>query len=275
MKAEANPSQRPRLADVAGKTALHPTVAGRVLMVEDCRTTAIFVKTVLRKLGASVDHVTNGLDALTAVNEYSYDLVLMDISTPLMDGLEATGVLRAERKLAATVPVVAMTAHTSEADRQLCVEAGMNDFLSKPFEMSELIVIAVRWLPPGERGKLAPRESKSPALFDDVKLADQWADLGSETHAEILQVFLDELAVRLCTIKDALSDKSFKSVRAEAHALKASAGNVGAYRLSDAAYRLEQASDIECEKQSGGGSVSLMKLANDTRVAIEQHLKRK
>jgi CheY-like chemotaxis protein len=100
----------------------------------------------LKKLGYRADVATNGREALKAIAECQYDLVLMDCIMPELDGLEATRILRSKGGPAATVPVIAMTANAFIEDREACLAAGMNDYLSKPVRESELSQKLECWL---------------------------------------------------------------------------------------------------------------------------------
>lgn len=103
----------------------------------------------LKKLGFSADAVANGSEALTALAAIDYDLVLMDCEMPEMDGFAATACIRAGEGgvLNPGVPVIAMTAHALQGDRERCLAAGMNDYVSKPVQISTLTAILERWLP--------------------------------------------------------------------------------------------------------------------------------
>jgi len=111
-----------------------------------------------RQLQLRVDAVDDGAQAIEALRRERYDLVLMDCQMPVLDGYEAT---RRIRRLAdeqmRSVPVVAVTAHAMKGDREKCLEAGMNDYLSKPFQQSDLLAVLTRWLNKGMRpGQAAP-----------------------------------------------------------------------------------------------------------------------
>ncbi len=135
-----------------------PTIAGaRVLLAEDNPINAMLAGAMLRKQGCRVDQVTDGEAALAAASSQSYDLVLMDMRMPLMDGIEAT---RALRSRGIDTPVVALTANAFDADRIACLAAGMDDFLVKPLGPEGLAAAVVLWTGPDwtaerRRGKLA------------------------------------------------------------------------------------------------------------------------
>ena len=118
----------------------------RVLLVEDNEINQEVAKDILEQLGLSVDTAFNGRVACRKVEANQYDLILMDMQMPIMDGLEATGKIRnlpnGER-----VPIVALTANAFDKDRRRCFKAGMNGFISKPFEPDQLHAVLSRWIP--------------------------------------------------------------------------------------------------------------------------------
>ena len=131
-------------------SAASPQFPGRVLVVEDLDTNRIVIKTMLKRLGIQCDDVTNGKEAvdLLQAETVSYDLVLMDMQMPVMDGIKATEKIRAWEKAHAKprTPIAALTAGAYAEDRQSCINAGMDDYLTKPIVVSELKMLVERWL---------------------------------------------------------------------------------------------------------------------------------
>jgi len=121
---------------------------GKVLVVEDNRVNQKLARAMLLKLGYEVDVAEHGAEALAALAVQGYDVVLMDCQMPVMDGYEATRAIRNSGGSFAGVPIVALTANAMAGDRQKCLDAGMNDFLSKPVVMQLLAVTVARWLAP-------------------------------------------------------------------------------------------------------------------------------
>jgi signal transduction histidine kinase/CheY-like chemotaxis protein len=114
-----------------------------ILVVEDNQVNQIVIMNTLNKLGYTADLVTNGFDAFKIVNLKAFDMILMDIQMPLMDGLEATELIR--KRFPIVPRIVAMTANAMREDRERCMEAGMDDYISKPVEMDELIMLLEKW----------------------------------------------------------------------------------------------------------------------------------
>jgi len=148
----------------AGSRLRQPALAGqepdgmnairgaRILLAEDNEINQQIAIELLEQAGMVVDVANNGLEAVSAVGRTCYDLVLMDIQMPEMDGLTATRNIRAlDLPWAATVPIVAMTAHAMAGDRETSLEAGMDDHITKPIDPAQLLASLVAWIPPADR----------------------------------------------------------------------------------------------------------------------------
>ncbi|NCC52007.1 MAG: PAS domain S-box protein [Spartobacteria bacterium] len=139
--------------NVAQKQTQLPHDHVRILLAEDNKVNQIVAHTILEKAGYRADTVENGKAVLRALREKDYDLVFMDVQMPVMDGLMATREIRAGKagERMAQVPIVAMTAYALKGDRELCIHAGMNDYISKPIKAPEVSAVLKRWLPEGNR----------------------------------------------------------------------------------------------------------------------------
>ena len=132
--------------------APHNARRARILVAEDNRVNQLFVLTFLKKQGYHADAVANGAEAIVALQQLPYDLVLMDCQMPEMDGYEATRHIRtpASGVRNSSIPVVAMTANAMQGDRELCLAAGMDDYVTKPVRPDALIAALDRWLVTGD-----------------------------------------------------------------------------------------------------------------------------
>jgi PAS domain S-box-containing protein len=216
----------------------------RILLADDNPVNQEVAATMLRKRGHRVDLAGNGLEAVAAVQREHYDLVLMDIQMPEMDGLKATAAIRALAE-GGELPIIALTAHAFAAERDRCVAAGMNGFLSKPFRAHELFA-AVE-----SRGTSspAPASQQTPtvhtlgtAVVDLEVLRSHLRDAGAEAALDgIVDTFLDSVPDRLKTLRDALVLGTPTEVATAAHALKSSAGTIGAAPLAALLAEIEAA----------------------------------
>jgi CheY-like chemotaxis protein len=123
-----------------------PIPALNILLVEDNQVNQLVASSLLKKLGHRVDHAENGRRALEALQNKTYDLVLMDCQMPVMDGYEATRAIRQNPQWQ-TLPVIAVTANVMQGDREDCLASGMNDYITKPYNRDELRAVIARWAP--------------------------------------------------------------------------------------------------------------------------------
>jgi PAS domain S-box-containing protein len=208
-------------------------IAGRrVLLVEDNELNQIVAVDLLADVaGAVVTVATDGQTALDRLAAEPFDLVLMDVQMPGLDGYEATRRLRRDPRHAA-LPVVAMTAHAMPRDRALAQDAGMNDFITKPFEPSALFDTVARWLPP-----LPPRAAAAADPVADTSVLDLGDGLRrclgrSDLYARILQRFAETRADDVLRLQAAAARGDRAAIGATLHVLMTSAGMVGALPLS-------------------------------------------
>ncbi|MGZ5474822.1 MAG: response regulator, partial [Thermoanaerobaculia bacterium] len=184
----------------------------------------------LQRLGYSADAVGNGLEAVEAMSRIPYDLVLMDCQMPEMDGFEATREIRLRETNGKRTPIIALTANALAGDREACLAAGMDDYLSKPVDPAELGRIMTQWL-----GDSAP--AIDPETLRGLR---QLASENSEFLAELLALYIEDVPGRIATIDAAIENNDAAGVASAAHALKSSSGSVGALRVRQVAAELEQ-----------------------------------
>ncbi|MEI6564309.1 MAG: response regulator [bacterium] len=220
----------------------------RILLVEDNATNQLVALKILEKLGYRADAVANGQEALTALKALPYDLVLMDCQMPEMDGFEATRRIRHPHTLVLNpkVPVIAMTAFAMKGDRERCLTAGMNDYLSKPVNPAELAAALERWLEKdGDISQALPdiEDSKaegSPNIFNRAAFLERV--MGDETMLRVITAgFLADMPVQIARLTSAVAAGDSLMVERQAHSIKGSSGNVGGEALSKAAFELERA----------------------------------
>ena len=233
-------------------TDVKPGVARklRILMAEDNVVNQKVAQLLLQRLGHHCDVVFNGAEALSALERLPYDLVLMDVQMPEMDGLEATRRLRAcEEKTGYHQPVVALTAHALEGDRERCLDAGMDEYLTKPVKAPEMVKVLRRVasgeLGSGRDGKRVANRSRQVVDLD----ATLERFLGEEAFVkQVVKLFIADAPRRMDKLKRHLEEGAIIDVGKEAHAIKAAASNLSAGPSVEAAARLEtaaQGGDLE------------------------------
>jgi PAS domain S-box-containing protein len=234
----------------------------RLLLAEDNPVNQKLAVNLLQKGGYSVDVVDNGKMALDAMLKNKYTLVLMDVQMPEMDGFDATRFFRIhEGPIADHTPIIAMTAHAMKGDRERCLAAGMDDYLSKPLEPKEFFSTLETWLnkripaideEPGEEApvqaeeKPAAPDASHGILHVEEALPRFGDDMGF--FKEMLQEFVDDLPARLEAIDQAISENDPQKVGKLAHSVKGAASNFSAEPLRLMAYEIElkgSAGDIQ------------------------------
>ena len=230
----------------------------RILLAEDNITNQQVAQGILSKLGLHTDAVANGREALLALRNIPYDLVLMDVQMPEMDGLEATRAIRAagEGVLNPSIPIIAMTAHALQGDREKCLAAGMDDYISKPVTPAGLSALLEKWLARlavvgrTRESSLSASRSRTPdpdlggnvddADFGESELLEQLAD-DRNLAAEIIRTFLEDIPKRIEALRGLLDAGDAKGVEHQAHTIKGAAAAVSGKSLMAVAFELEVA----------------------------------
>ena len=227
-----------------------------VLLVEDNAINQLVAREWLENVGLVVQTVSNGSEALQSLAEETFDLVLMDIQMPVMDGLEASRLIRRDLKLT-KLPIVAMTAHALSGDRDKCLAAGMNDYITKPIDPQIMYSILAKWMtgvdiePAPVEPASAPMEHPLPDLPGiDVKAGFFQANKNPDLYLKLLRSFLEEYSGADDRIAaDMAGDRQSEAGRL-AHSLKGVGGNIGAQVLHQKAADLEDAINAGEFKQS-------------------------
>ncbi|HYE72506.1 MAG TPA: response regulator, partial [Blastocatellia bacterium] len=184
----------------------------KILLVEDHPINQKLVANLLRKIGYEVDLVNNGREACEAFKAQSYDLILMDVQLPEMDGYKATSAIRKIEGSERHTPIIALTSRALAGDREQCLAAGMDDYLSKPVKGTELVGMVERWIEPGDEYDL------SQPLIDLSELR-RCAEGDEDLVQEIIKVFLVDAPSRLARLSKAIASGDSKAVEYEAHTL--------------------------------------------------------
>ena len=219
-----------------------PERTARILVAEDDITNREVALAQLRKLGFRATAVTNGAEAIDAVQQLRYDLVLMDCEMPVMDGFEATRRIRGS--LHRDVPIIALTADAMPADRDRCLSEGMNDYLAKPVELRRLERMLAKWLPvSGGRDHVPlpgkPADERTTAVFNVEALLRRL--MGDRNLAGIvLKGFLQDAPSQLDNLRARLDQADAPGTRLQAHALKGAAATVAAEELCAIALAIER-----------------------------------
>ena len=230
-----------------------PRDAFRILLAEDNITNQQVAVAFLKRLGLRADTVANGAEALQALETLPYDLVLMDVQMPELDGLAATRVIRSPDSAVRDhhVPIIAMTARAMRGDREKCLAAGMDDYVVKPVTFQSLSSVLEKWLPAGPGAKkpglpikpaavAVPEPSLASAVFDAKDMMDRLMNDASFAQV-VVDGFLEDTPKRLAALKQDLAAGAAARVALQAHTIKGAASAVSGPALHAVAFAMEQA----------------------------------
>jgi PAS domain S-box-containing protein len=235
-----------------------------ILLVEDNTTNQLVALSILKKLGYHADAVANGIEALESLKKIRYDLVLMDCQMPEMDGFTATAAIRAvdSRVIDPDVPVIAMTAHAMQGDRERCMVSGMDDYLTKPIKPAELAAKLEYWLkdvlekktdgmksvifsnqPAHTEGQGMDKKEEDniqkPLVFDESELLNRLMG-DRELEKTVISAFLAEMPQQITRLKGEVTNRNPVNARIQAHTIRGASANLGAEALRRAAHQAEK-----------------------------------
>jgi len=267
---------------------------GHVLLVEDHPVNQQVARRLLERLGLKVETAGHGAEALDRIKQHRYDLVLMDCQMPVLDGYSATRRLREreQRETIPRLPVIAMTAHAMAGDRERCLEAGMDDYLTKPLDRVLLSETLARWLNAGATPTDEAQMDAAPAqtgvdvdiavapprtiaatqaatILDEATLADLQEIMGDEVRG-LVQAYLHDGDARLLALRVAADRRDAVEVGKLAHSLKSASANVGAKVLSAEAKAVEQDARNGALADPDARVATLEKLYAQTAAALRQ-----
>ena len=208
----------------------------RILLAEDNAVNQKLALRLLAQMGYRADVAGNGLEAIEAVARQPYDVLLMDVQMPEMDGLEASRQINRRWARAERPRIIAMTANAMAGDREMCLAAGMDDYLTKPIRVGELVAALNN-----SRARRAPGEQTdmSQPVIDAATLDQLVANTDRDFVAELLTTYLDDSPRLLTDMRQALAGGSAPNFQRAAHSLKSNSASVGAMGLSAQAKELE------------------------------------
>jgi len=220
----------------------------RILLVEDNYTNQEVALAILKKLGYRVDLVNNGIEAIAALEQKQYQLVLMDCQMPMMDGFEAARTIRSGSTsvLNSAVPIIAMTANAMQGDKERCIQSGMDDYIAKPVQPKDLVEKLSLWLSKEKTQPVQVAEivQEKGMGYSDLEVFGE-KELQSRLMNDmalvrrIIKAFFSDTPLHVSELKLALTKKEYDDARRLAHNIKGSAANISAKALNQAALDLE------------------------------------
>lgn len=211
----------------------------KILVAEDNLINQKLAVRLLQQMGYSADVASNGLEVLEALNRQHYEIVFMDIQMPEMDGLEATKHILKNRKLELRPKIIAMTANVMQGDREICLEAGMNDYIGKPILIEEVQKALIKWGKEirAEREMRKMRFSKS---FLDMDVVNGLKEIGDKTFVDdMVKLYIDQSVDLINSIRENSAKSNFERVFLDTHSLKGSSLNLGARDIAELCRQIE------------------------------------
>ncbi len=249
-------TQTPARVPASMDVRLKGLAGERILVVEDNEINQKIAREILHRMGMQTFVASSGEEAIQMLEAAQYDLILMDIQMPGMDGYQTTIQIRRDARFSSeNLPIIAMTANAFSSDREKALQSGLDDYVSKPVDVNQLANALLRWLKPAEPApRAAPRPlepgSSDPAFADlppeiraslNVKAAVARLDGNLELYRRLLLLFRQDRAEFLQEIRAALNNGEMGLAQRLAHSIKGLAGTVGADELSQLAWHLEEA----------------------------------
>ena len=248
-----------------------PSSSTRILLAEDNRANQMVISSILEFANLKIDVVDNGFKAVEAVQQQHYDIVLMDISMPGMDGMTATQTIRKLDGDVANIPIIALTAHTLNGDKERFLEAGMNDYLSKPIDRAATLSCIAHWTEKSinqmtniSEIKAAPKIDNEPPHVDEAVLQQLVQDTSPEIVPELIELYIEDSKIRMNLINEAISKHDFATLEFEAHTIGSSAIAHGNAKLHAFARKLEHLCQQNHYQQASKQAVTLIKIAEES-----------
>ncbi|HCK99695.1 MAG TPA: hypothetical protein DHW42_06290 [Candidatus Marinimicrobia bacterium] len=209
----------------------------KILLAEDDPINQKVAGHMLKKLGCSVEIARDGAEALRMLEKHLYDIVLMDVQMPNVDGFKATKIIRDPQSnvMNHDVPIIALTAHAMSGDRESCLAEGMDDYISKPIQLQDLIDAIKR-----QSKKLKKTPSSEDIVFDEADLLER-LDGDEELCRELIGMFIKQAPVYIEDLKLFFKDNNISDFTRQAHSIKGASANVGAHRIKHWAAKAEDA----------------------------------
>jgi PAS domain S-box-containing protein len=258
---------------------IEASINNNILLVEDSFANVVVARAILEKSGYQVDIAENGFQAiekleLNSPEQHYYDLILMDMMMPKMDGIEATKHIRQMPEPISQTPIIAMTANAIKGDKEKCLEAGMNDYIAKPYDAKDFLNKVSMYCSSNhdktDNNSLKPDEIHN-SLVSHKALQQLANDTSEELLPEMIAIFIKELQKRLNNIKTALEENDINKIAIEVHTLKSSSGTYGALKLHAFAVEIDSLYKAEKHDQALQISKGILDLIEKTINAYEKY----
>ena len=240
----------------------------RILVVDDNKMNRLVASTILKNMGAVVTEAVNGLEAIDQLGHNNIDLILMDIQMPVMDGVEAIGIIR--KSISKTLPVIALTANAIKGDNEKYLQAGMSAYLSKPYNEKDLLNIVAFWLDKFvvlKSGDVTNSSATKEKLYDLSALKQ--ISRGNESFIEkMVKMFIDETPALVIEMMENYQQGNYKAMGALAHKIKPVIDNMGIVSLKDTIIEIERKGRLNTNDEALQDLLFLVKTSIDAVVKL-------
>ncbi len=254
---------------------LAQTIPARILIAEDNQINQKLAQNIFEGLGYNPVIVSNGREVIDRLRTEEFDVIFMDVQMPELDGLEATRFILNKMVLPKRPHIIAMTAFALEGDKEKCMEAGMDDYISKPFMIEEIVDQIKKWYDPGNAAQ-ASSEETSGAMASrpviDMKILNNLREMTAGTDPDfffrVIRMFLDQAEQVVVLMEESLRYGNLMELSSQAHKLKGSALNIGASRLAEHCKQLE----IQARSGETAGLIELLSQIKTEAKTAEKEL---
>jgi len=243
-----------------------------ILLVEDNEMNTLLASAILQRTGAGITEAANGMEAIALLKKSAFDVVLMDLHLPVMNGFDTTRYIRETLKL--DVPVIAITANVINGEELRCLEAGMNGFISKPYTEKDLLekIQKVIHIAGNGRKESAPESNPEKADLYNISMLENVCHGNRSMIADMLKAFIRQVPVTVKEIKTAYQTRDFRSIYAAAHSIKSNIDTLGINSLKE---NIRQIESFASREKNGSELLHLITVLDTTLFKVVEQLKAK
>ncbi len=241
-----------------------------ILLVEDNEMNTLLASAIIQGTGANVTQADNGIDAIQLLRGHSFDLILMDLHLPVMDGFETARYIR--KNLSATIPIIAITANVVNGEEQRCMEAGMNGFISKPYTEKDLLGTIATCIPfkNGVAEHSIATNAVPPSALYSLSFLEDVSRGNRDLLDQMILVFIEQAPVAVSQLRTAYQNHNFSEMYAIAHRMKPDIDNLNIVSLKDDIRKIESFAE---QRQNGAALKALIVNLDNTITQVVHELK--
>ena len=248
---------------------LRPLTNIAILLVEDNEMNTLLASAIIERTGAKITQADNGMDAIQLLRNQSFDLILMDLHLPVMDGFKTACYIR--KNLALTIPIIAITANVVNGEEHRCIEAGMNGFIAKPYTEKDLLDTIATCIPfrNGVAEKITTNATPSSALYN-LSFLEDVSGGNRDLLDRMILLFIEQAPAAVNQLKTAYNNHNFSEIHAIAHRMKPDIDNLNIVSLKDDIRKIESFAE---QRKNGEALKALIVNVDNTITQVVHKLK--